>query len=46
MFNPADNQEEDKFQKLRQTLNSPEQDAGAAPKPPQPPQPAQPMAAP
>lgn len=50
MFNPIEKQDDDKFQKLRQTLNSPQQeDVGAAPQAPKPPQPIQqpqPMAAP
>ncbi len=50
MFNPIEKQDDDKFQKLRQTLNSPQQeDTGAeiqVPNPPQPIQQPQSMAAP
>ena len=50
MFNPMEKQDDEKFQKLRQTLNSSQQEnsgtAPQAPKPPQPIQQPQPMAAP
>lgn len=50
VFNPIEKQDDDKFQKLRQTLNSPQQeDTGAeiqVPNPPQPIQQPQSMAAP